>query len=79
MSVPSGMQPYKQEILVDIEVLSEREKGRYLTQSYDQSPITNIKFIKHKVITQNASKKFHYTKIADRLRTVSWTATKLVR
>ena len=36
-----------------------REKGRDLTQSYDN-------------IMKNATKNFDYTTIADRLRTVSW-------
>ena len=49
-----------------------REKGRDLTQSYDKSPYTsrNVKMAKwqHK----NATKKFDYTAVADRLWTVSW-------
>ena len=48
-------------------VLSAREKGRYLTQSYDKIPCTsrNVKR------TKQRNKKFDYTAIADRLMTVS--------
>ena len=48
-----------------------REKGRDLTQSYDKSPYTNRNIIMAKW-QHNATKKFDYTAVADRLRTVSW-------
>ena len=49
-----------------------REKGRGLTQSYDKNPYTDRKI--HKATWQHkyATKKFDYTTISDRLRTVSW-------
>ena len=48
-----------------------RENGLDLTKSYDKSPCTNTNSKKHR---DNIKKKrhFHYTTIADRLRTVSW-------
>ena len=49
-----------------------REKGRDLTQSYDKSlyPSRNIKRTKRQ--HKQRHKKFAYTAVADRLRTVSW-------
>ena len=47
------------------------EKGKDLTQSYFISPDTH-KNPKSNVTTQNVTKNFDYTTIADRLRTVSW-------
>ena len=57
-----------------------REKGRDLTQSYDKSPFTNRNVKGQGDNTNNATKKFDYRAVADRLRTVSWsnTATQLV-
>ena len=52
-----------------------REKGRDLTQSYDKSPYTSTPAELSKGQsdnTNNATKKFDYTAVADRLRTVSW-------
>ena len=48
--------------------LSGREKGRYLTQSYDKRLYTN-RNVKN---ANNATKKFDYTAVEDRLSTVSW-------
>ena len=50
----------------------QREKGRNLTQSYDKSTYTkrNVKRAKRQL--NNATKKFDYIAVADRLRTVSW-------
>ena len=48
------------------------EHERDLTQSYDKSPYTNRKIQKATWQHKNATKNFDYTKIADRLRTVSW-------
>ena len=49
-----------------------REKQRDLTQSYDESPYADRK-IKNATWQQNyATKKFGYTPIAGRLRTISW-------
>ena len=48
------------------------EKGRDLTQSYDESPYTDRKIQKATWQHKNATKSFDYTTIADRLRTVSW-------
>ena len=43
-----------------------------MTQSYDKSPYTHRKIQKATWQLKNATKNFDYTKIADRLRTVSW-------
>ena len=45
---------------------------RDLTQSYDKSPYTNINVKRAKWQHEKRNKKFDYTAIADRLRTVSW-------
>ena len=50
----------------------EREKGRDLTQSYDKSPYIHRKIQKVTRQHKKRRKNFDYTKIADRLRTVSW-------
>ena len=49
-----------------------REKWRDLTQSYDKRPYTHRKMKKATRQHKNATKKFDYTTIADRLRTFSW-------
>ena len=49
-----------------------REKGRDLTQSYDKNPIPVETSKGQSDNTNNATKKFDYTAIADRLRTVRW-------
>ena len=49
-----------------------KEKGRYITQSYDKSPYTHRKTLKATLQHTNASKNVDYTTTADRLRTVSW-------
>ena len=49
-----------------------REKGRDLTQSCDKNPYTHRTIQKATWQHKNATKKFDYTTIADRLRTVSW-------
>ena len=49
-----------------------REKGRYLTQSYDIIPIHQRKFRKGKRQHNNATKMSEHTTITDRLRTVRW-------
>ena len=46
-------------------------KGRDLTQSYDKSPYTNRNVKRAKWQHKQRHKKFDYTAIADRLRTVS--------
>ena len=51
---------------------NKREKGRYLTQSYNKSPYTSRNVKRQSDNTYNATKKFDYTAVADRLRTVSW-------
>ena len=43
-----------------------------MTQSYDKSPYTHGKIKKQRDNTQNATKNFDYTTIADRLKTASW-------
>ena len=48
------------------------EKGRDLTQSYDKSPYTTEMSKGHNDNTNNATKKFDYRAVADRLRTNSW-------
>ena len=48
------------------------EKGKDLTQSYDKSPYTSRNVKRAKQQHKNATKKFDYTAVADRLRTVSW-------
>ena len=48
------------------------KKGRYLTQSYNNSPYTNSKNPKSNVTTQKATINIDYTTIADRIRTASW-------
>ena len=53
-------------------VWMKRENGRDLTQSYDKSPYTDRKIQKATWQHKNATKNFDYTKIAARLRTVSW-------
>ena len=47
-----------------------REKRRDLTRSYDKSPYTHRKPQKATWQHTNATKDFHYTTIADRLRAV---------
>ena len=49
-----------------------REEWRDLTQCYDKSPYTDRKIQKATWPHKNATKKFDYTTIADRLKTVSW-------
>ena len=49
-----------------------KEKGRDPTQSYDKSPYTNRNVKGQNDKTKNATKKFDYRAVADRLRTVSW-------
>ena len=49
-----------------------REKGRDLTQSYDKSPYTSKMSKGRSDNTNNATKKFDYRAVADRLRIVSW-------
>ena len=49
-----------------------REKGRDLTQSYDKSPYTNRNVKRAKWQHKQRHKKFDYTTVVDRLRTVSW-------
>ena len=51
---------------------STKRKGRDLTQSYDKSPYTHRKILKTTWQHKNANKKFDYTTILNRLRTVSW-------
>ena len=53
-------------------VIVWEKKGRGLTQSYDKSPYTNINVKKAKWQHKQRHKKFDYTAVADRLRTVSW-------
>ena len=48
------------------------KKGRDLTQSYDETPLRPHKNPKSNMTTQNATKNFDYTTIADRHRTLSW-------
>ena len=43
-----------------------REKGRYLTQSYDERPYTDRKNPKSNVTTQKRHQNFDYTTIAGR-------------
>ena len=50
----------------------QREKGRDLTQSYNKSPYTNNMSLGLSDNTNNSTKRFHYTAVADRLRAVSW-------
>ena len=49
----------------------EEKKGKDWTLSYDKSPYTHGKLKKCQMTTQNATKNFDYTTIAERLRTVS--------
>ena len=49
-----------------------KEKGRDLTQSYDKSPTPTEMSKGQSDNTNNATKKFDYTAVADRLRMVSW-------
>ena len=49
-----------------------REKGSDLNQSYDKSPYTNRNVKRAEWQHKQRHKKFDYTAIADRLRTVSW-------
>ena len=51
-------------------ILNIRVKGRPM--SYDKKPDAKRKFLKSKDTSQNAATTFNYTKIVDRLRTVSW-------
>ena len=48
------------------------EKGRDLTQSYDQSPYNDRKIQKATWQHEKCHQNFDYTTIADRLRTVSY-------
>ena len=50
--------------------IRQKEKEPDLTQSYDESPYINGKF-NNQLTTRNTTKKFNYTAIEDRLRTVS--------
>ena len=56
---------YYSQILISI----KRKKGRDLTQSYDKNPYTNRNVKSDNIY--NATKKFDYTAVADRLRTIS--------
>ena len=49
-----------------------KDKGRYMTKSYDKSPYDrkNVKTAKWK--HKQRHKKFDHTAVADRLGTVSW-------
>ena len=51
-----------------------REKGRDVTQSYDNKKLLHHQKNKKKTTWQhkNATQNFDYTTIADRLRMVSW-------
>ena len=49
-----------------------RQKGGDLTQSYDKSPYTHGNVKRAKWQHKQRHKKFDYTAVADRLRTVSW-------
>ena len=49
-----------------------REKEKDPTQSYDKSPHTHRKIQKATWQHKNATKNFNYTRIADRLRTITW-------
>ena len=49
-----------------------REKGRDLTQTYDNSPYTHRKIPKATSQQKNITNNFDYTMIANQLRTVSW-------
>ena len=49
-----------------------KEKGRDLTQSHDKRPYTNGNVKRAKCQHKQRHKKFDYTAVADRLRTVSW-------
>ena len=53
-------------------ILIHRQKGGDLTQSFDKSPYTKEMSKGQSDNTNNATKKFDSTTIADRLRTVSW-------
>ena len=53
-------------------LLTKRKKGRDLTQSYDKSPYTSRNVKREKWQHKQCHKKFAYTAIADRLRTVGW-------
>ena len=48
------------------------QKGRDLTQFYDKSPYTSRNVKRKSDNTNNATRKFDYTAVANRLRTVSW-------
>ena len=50
---------------------SKRKKGRNLTQSYDKIPYTNRTVKRAKWQHKQRQRKFDFTSIADRLRTVS--------
>ena len=58
----------KKELTGDV----RREKGRDLTQSYDKIPYTNKNVKRAKWQHKQRHKKFDYTAVVDRLRTVSW-------
>ena len=58
-------------LLINRGILVLGEKGRDLTQSYDKSPYTNRNVKRAKWQHQQRHKKFDYTAVADRLRTVS--------
>ena len=49
-----------------------KEKGRDLTPSYDKSPYTNKNVKRATWQHKDVTKKFDYTAIVDRLRTVKW-------
>ena len=51
---------------------SSEKKGRDLTQSYYKSPYTNANVKRATRQHKDVNKKFDYSAIADRLRTVSW-------
>ena len=59
-------------LIAEIKILEEREKGRDLTQSYDKAHTPTEMSKGQSDNINNATKKFDYTAVADRLRTVSW-------
>ena len=60
------------EVIIAVNSLIIREKGRDLTQSCDKNPYTHRIIQKATWQHKNATKNLDYTTIADRLRTVSW-------
>ena len=54
-------------------MISQREKGRDLTQSYEKSPYTHKTIQKSNAKTQKRHQNFDYTTIADQLTTkIQW-------